>query len=63
MNEKQISQEKIKELLNAPIVAVNIGLKSFAENLEIQNAEVVHVSWKPPAGGDHEMMEILDNLI
>ena len=63
MNENETLQEKIKQLLNTPIVAVNIGVKSFADNLEKQNAEVVHVSWKPPAGGDHAMMDILDDLL
>ena len=63
MNENETTQEKIKQLLNTPIVAVNIGVKSFADNLEKQNVEVVQVSWKPQAGGDHEMMDILDDLL
>jgi FdrA protein len=63
MKEKEISQEKIKQLLNAPMVAVNVGVKSFSDNLEKQNVEVVHVNWRPPAGGDHEMMDILEDLL
>lgn len=53
----------IDALLNEPIVAVNVGLKKFAENLEIQEVEVIHIQWTPPAGGDKEMVDILDNLL
>jgi hypothetical protein len=63
MNEQESSTEKIKQLLNTPVVAVNIGVKSFADNLENQNVEVVHVNWKPPAGGDQQMMDILADLL
>jgi hypothetical protein len=63
MKEKTFQSEKIKQLLNEPIVAINIGVKSFAENLEKQNVEVVHVNWRPPAGGDQQMMDILDSLL
>lgn len=63
MKEKKPQSDTIKQLLNEPIIAINIGVKSFAENLEKQNAEVVHVNWRPPAGGDQEMMNILDDLL
>jgi hypothetical protein len=63
MKENTNQFEKIKQLLNEPIIAINIGVKSFAENLEKQNVEVVHVNWRPPAGGDQQMMDLLDNLL
>ena len=63
MKEKTSREEKIKQLLSEPIIAINIGVKSFAENLEKQNVEVVQVNWRPPAGGDQQMMDILDNLL
>lgn len=53
----------IKGLLNNPIVVINLGLKEFAESLEQQEMEVVHVNWSPPAGGDQEMMDILEDLL
>jgi hypothetical protein len=56
-------ESKIEELLTEPIVVVNIGLGQFARSLEEQGVEVVQVDWKPPAGGDQEMMALLDNLI
>jgi hypothetical protein len=56
-------ETKIEILLNSPIVVINIGLSQFAKSLEEQGLEVVQVDWTPPAGGDKEMMELLDNLL
>jgi len=53
----------LEKLLLEPMVAVNLGLKSFAESLEEQGVEVVHVQWTPPAGGEQEMIDILDELL
>lgn len=53
----------IEKLLNEPVIAINIGLQSFAASLEEQEAEVVQVNWTPPAGGDQEMIDILDTLL
>ena len=53
----------INELLRTPVVAVNIGVQDFAEALEAQKVTVVHVTWSPPAGGDAEMLAILEKLI
>lgn len=51
------------KLLSGPVIAVNIGLKSFGKSLEQQGVEVVQVDWTPPAGGDQEMMDLLDELL
>ena len=56
-------ETKNNELLELPIIVINLGLKKFAESLEEQKVEVVQVDWVPPAGGDKEMMDILDQLI
>jgi hypothetical protein len=56
-------QDKIDELLQEPLVVINVGLIGFAESLEKQDLEVVQVDWVPPAGGDPEMMELLDKLL
>jgi FdrA protein len=42
--------------------AINVGLEFFAESLAGQGAEVVQVEWKPPAGGNAAMMDILAKL-
>ncbi|HUI00698.1 MAG TPA: hypothetical protein VLX56_03610 [Nitrososphaerales archaeon] len=41
---------------------VNIGIPTFADDLSAQGVTVVKVDWKPPAGGDSEMMRLLDKL-
>jgi FdrA protein len=53
----------IRKLLTGPIVIINLGLKKFAESLEDQDVEVVQVDWTPPAGGDQELIDLLDKLI
>jgi len=46
-----------------PLVVINIGLDAFAKNLESQGVEVIRVDWKPPAGGDQEMIDLLNDLL
>lgn len=54
--------EKILSLFQSELVVVNVGPKLFAEALEKQGYKTVQVDWKPIAGGDREMQEILDVL-
>lgn len=56
-------QTKIDELLHTPLVVINIGLRKFSENLEEQEIKVVQVDWVPPAGGDKDMLDLLDQLL
>jgi hypothetical protein len=56
-------KDKIKELLQEPLVVINVGLKGFAESLEDQKIEVIQVDWIPPAGGDPEMIDLLEKLL
>lgn len=41
------------------LAAINIGVESFYESLKGQGAEAVQVEWRPPAGGNEKMMDIL----
>ena len=54
---------KLEEFLQQDPVVINIGVYDFAESLRIQGVQVVHVNWSPPAGGDPELMELLDQLL
>ena len=56
-------QNAIDRLLSSPIQAINVGVKDFAEDLESQEVEVVHVNWTPPAGGDPVIIAILDQIL
>jgi hypothetical protein len=53
----------IDKLLSKPLIVINVGLGKFAKNLEEQGVEVIQVDWTPPAGGDKEMMDLLDELL
>ena len=55
--------DKVSELLECGPVVINLGVKDFADSLEAQDVEVVHVEWTPPAGGDREMIDLLDQLL
>jgi FdrA protein len=50
------------ESLHTPLVAINVGLESFAESLQSQGAQVTHVEWRPPAGGNEKLMGILARM-
>jgi FdrA protein len=56
-------EKKLQELLQQGPRAINLGLQEFAMNLESQGIEVIHVNWSPPAGGNPELMAILDELL
>ncbi|MDA0159677.1 DUF1116 domain-containing protein [Solirubrobacter ginsenosidimutans] len=44
------------------VEAVNLGLSTFADALRAQDAPVVQVDWRPPAGGDATMLDVLTRL-
>ena len=50
------------ELLHSPRRVVNVGLAVFAADLDAQDVEVVHVDWRPPAGGDKDLARLLSML-
>lgn len=48
-------------LLNGPKV-INAGLRSFTETLREQGFSAVQLDWRPPAGGDPELLKKLEDL-
>lgn len=46
-------------LLAAAPEVVNVGVPGFAGELASQGVSVVHVDWRPPAGGDPRLAKIL----
>ena len=57
-----MSDDKPAEFLSGPLKVVNVGLESFAQELETLAVAVVHVDWSPPAGGDVELANLLSKL-
>jgi FdrA protein len=41
---------------------INVGLETFATQLTACDVPVVHVNWRPPAGGDPRLARILERL-
>jgi len=44
------------------LVVINVGVRAFGEALEKQGADVMQVDWRPVAGGDKQMQDILSLL-
>ncbi len=45
-----------------PLRVVNLGLEIFARDLEAAGVSVVHLDWRPPAGGDAALVALLARL-
>ena len=55
--------DRSKRLLGAELQVVNIGLELFAASLEEQGGvTTVQMDWRPPAGGDPRLEELLERL-
>jgi succinyl-CoA synthetase alpha subunit len=54
--------QHILSLFNHGLKVINLGLESFAKNLQACETPVVHVDWVPPAGGNPELIQVLDRL-
>jgi FdrA protein len=50
------------DALHQPLAAINVGLESFTDSLTAQGAPVIHVNWRPPAGGNEKLMSILERM-
>lgn len=45
-----------------PSTVLNVGVELFHDSLVAQDHPVVHVEWRPPAGGDRKLQEILKRM-
>lgn len=57
-----VGPSRILALFTQGLRVINLGLESFAENLRACETPVVHVDWTPPAGGNPELIQVLDRL-
>ena len=48
--------------LSGAFAGINLGLESFTESLKAQDADAVQVDWKPAAGGDADLMSLLEKM-
>ncbi len=49
-------------IITEPLSVINIGLELFYDSLKSQGAEAVHVDWRPPAGGNENLMSLLAKM-
>src|SRR5687767_14723408 len=56
------SSKGIADLLREGPRVLNVGVRGFAETLAEVDAPHVHVDWRPPAGGDPELVAVLARL-
>ncbi|MGH0051865.1 MAG: hypothetical protein ACQ5SW_00555 [Sphaerochaetaceae bacterium] len=54
--------DEIQKLFRSQLVVINIGPGLLGEAVKKQGADVIQVDWKPPAGGDKEMQDVLSLL-
>jgi len=52
----------IERLFSEELRVVNLGLASFAETLRAVGTPVVDVDWRPPAGGDRALADLVEGL-
>lgn len=55
--------ERVTDLLAAGPKVVNCGVADFAASMRAQGLTVAQVDWRPPAGGDPEMIALLEKLL
>ena len=54
---------KISDLFKQELKVINIGLVSFKESLDDVGVKVIQIDWRPPAGGDEQVMDALKKLL
>lgn len=52
----------LETILGRPLRVINVGLELFAAELDAAGVPVVHVDWRPPAGGDPRLLSLLERL-
>lgn len=61
VSEETLPEVKVDDLKDV-FAVINVGLKSFYDSFKSQDAKVVHVDWRPPAGGNEKLMSILERM-
>jgi hypothetical protein len=55
--------EEKNDILEEPLVVITVGVRTFAESLERQGIDVTQVDWEPPAAGDQQMIDLLEDIL
>jgi len=60
--EEEDQMKPINRLFKEQVKVINIGIPSFADDLKRQGFPVIHVDWRPPAGGNRKIQALLDKI-
>ena len=52
----------VNDLFKQELKVINLGLKSFHNDLKSQGVTTVQVNWKPKAGGKKNMLNLLGRI-
>lgn len=58
----EVRKSEKKSILKRKLKVINLGIEIFADDLKRQGVKVVSVDWQPPAGGDEELLRLLEKL-
>jgi FdrA protein len=50
------------KVLHEPVKVINIGLASFAQDLQAEGVVVIDLDWRPPAGGNARLSALLADM-
>lgn len=50
----------INKLFDEELVSVNLGVEVFFDAMVSQGVKSVQVEWKPPAGGNMDLIRVLE---
>ena len=54
--------KKTDKLFSGKLVVINCGLRIFKKGIEESGGRCINMDWKPPAGGDDKLMDILEKM-
>lgn len=63
MDNKSLPVKNGESFFGERLVIANIGVRPFYEDMKKQNVTVFQIDWEPPAGGEADLVDILDKLI
>ena len=55
-------EDLINELFRKELRVITLGIETFYRSLKDQEIDTVKIDWRPPAGGNRKLIEILDRL-
>ena len=55
-------ENNVNKLFSSHLAIANVGVELFADAFRAQKTPCVHVEWKPPAGGNKKMADLLAKI-